>query len=71
VAKYNKLFESLVLRITNLEEAEAIHKYTFGLKPHIRAQVRLRKHTTLEECMNAALIVDGTSYQGYTRPNFS
>jgi hypothetical protein len=71
VAKYNKLFESLVLRITDLEEAEAIHKYTFGLKPHIRAQVRLRKHTTLEECMNAALIVDGTSYQGYISPDSS
>ena len=36
VVKYNELFEGIVLQIKDIDEAEAVHKYTHGLKPHIR-----------------------------------
>ena len=45
-----------------MEESEAIHKYTHGLKPHVCMQVRLGNYQTLEACMKAALTVDGSCF---------
>ena len=36
VLKYNELFEAVVLWVKNITEEEAIHKYTHGLKHHIK-----------------------------------
>lgn len=48
MVKYNELFENLVLQVKGITESEAVHKYTHGLKPHIRTQVRLGNYTSLE-----------------------
>jgi phage portal protein BeeE len=36
VVKYNELFEAAVLQVKDMTEEEAIHKYTHGLKHHIK-----------------------------------
>ena len=63
VTEYVTTFEELRLRLNDVSEAEAIRKFTGGLKPHVRKALRreaahLNTRLTLDQAMDLALVED-------------
>lgn len=59
VSEYASHFNTLMLELPNMDEADRIHFFIRGLKSEIRMHVTLRKPVTLHEAVEMAIQADG------------
>lgn len=59
VAKYNDLFNSLIIEIADLDPRSKLDMYIRGLKQQVQLHVTLKEPSTLETAQRVALNVDG------------
>ena len=59
VAKYNDLFNGLIIEVTDLDPRSKLDMYMRGLKPQVQLHVTLKEPLTLETAQRVALNVDG------------
>ena len=79
VFDYASHFNTLMLELPNMDEADRVHFFIRGLKPETRMHVVLRKPTTLHEAVELAIQADGLLWSmqkgrkppsSAARPNF-
>lgn len=74
VAAYVGVLRDLALQIPDLSTGDLLHKFTRGLKTHIRKEVELRDPQTLDEAIRMAERADaieyGTRYPDRRRQNY-
>ena len=59
VAKYNDLFNSLIIEIADLDPRSKLDMYIRGLKPQVQLHLTLKEPTNLESAQRLALNIDG------------
>lgn len=59
VFDYASRYNTLMLELPNMDEADRVHFFIRGLKPEIRMHVTLRKPATLHEAVELAIQADG------------
>ena len=59
VSEYASHYNTLMLELPNMDEADRVHFFIRGLKPEIRMHVTLRKPVTLHEAVELAIQADG------------
>lgn len=59
VLDYASKFNTLMLELPNMDEADRVHFFIRGLKPEIRMHVTLRKPATLHDAVELAIQADG------------
>lgn len=55
---YTSEFDSIILNLPQMDEADKLYKFISGLKPQIQIHVTLQRPTTLAEAQNLAIRVD-------------
>ena len=58
VAKYNDIFNSLIIQLPTMDEATKVDFYCRSLKTNVQLQVAIKEPATLEEAQQVALRVD-------------
>eukprot|EP00882_Tetradesmus_deserticola_P003091 GHRQ01003280.1.p2 GENE.GHRQ01003280.1~~GHRQ01003280.1.p2 ORF type:complete len:327 (+),score=82.92 GHRQ01003280.1:2547-3527(+) len=80
VFEYASHYNTLMLELPNMDEADRVHFFIRGLKPEIRMHVTLCKPSTLHEAVELAIQADGLLWSMHKgrkppsyapRPNFS
>jgi hypothetical protein len=74
VFEYASRFNTLMLELPNMDEADRVHFFIKGLKPEIRMHVTLHKPTTLHEAVELAIHADGLlwgMHRGRKSPNYA
>ena len=59
VAKYNDLFNGLIIEIADLDPRSKLDMYIRGLKPQVQLHLTLKEPTSLELAQRIALNIDG------------
>jgi hypothetical protein len=59
---YTSDFDSLVLELPNMDEADKLHKYISGLKPSLKMHVTLQRPKTLAEAQDLAIRADNSMW---------
>lgn len=63
---YTAEFDSHILQLPRMDEADKLHKYIIGLKPQLQMHVALQRPTTLAEAQNLAIVADESLFRmGY------
>lgn len=57
---YTSEFDSIILNLPNMDEADKLYKFLSGLKPAIQMHVTLQRPTTLAEAQNLAIRADSS-----------
>ena len=72
VAKYNDLFNGLIIELNDLDPRSKLDMYMRGLKPQVQLHVTLKEPHSLETAQRLALNVDGILVEtGFARPSQS
>ena len=69
VSEYTDKFRTLSLQITDLSAAEALDRFTAGLKPPVREKIEIDDPKTLERAMFVAHRVDTIHHRAQQRAN--
>jgi hypothetical protein len=68
VAKYNDLFNSLIIEIVDLDARSKLDMYMRGLKQQVQLHVTLKEPSSLDEAQRLALNIDGILVEtGYVK----
>ena len=73
VFDYASRYNTLMLELPNMDEADRVHFFIRGLKPEIRMHVTLRKPATLHEAVERAIQADGllwSMHKGRKPPSY-
>jgi len=72
VEDYIQKFEQIVVCITDINEAEMMHKFLHGLKPEIKQRLLVSSPSDLNEAMQYAQSLDDVLHprNPYMRRNF-
>lgn len=63
VCSYASIFQQLLLKCPEVSSpVDHVHRFVFGLKPHIQKELRLRPPSTLDEAISMAESIDSSTF---------